>query len=78
MGKHGFPHGSEPSCNAAGQSPATRGELHGASDAHRRASIHWKVAPPSGSVIVTSSSRSSSKPASRSMRLFTSGGKLEK
>ena len=51
-------------------------ELEGT--AHRRARIHWKVAPPSGSVIVTSSSRSSSNPASRSMRLFTSGGKLEK
>ena len=51
-------------------------EIEGA--AHRRASIHWKVAAPSGSGIVTSSSRRSSKPASPSMRVFTSGGKLEK
>jgi hypothetical protein len=33
-GKHGFPHGSEALCSVLGQSPRTRREKQGASDAH--------------------------------------------
>jgi len=46
-GKHGFTHGSETVCNVAGQSPATRARVQGASDAHARFPTFRRTYSPS-------------------------------